>query len=278
MSRQPAGLATEVQRLRRLLRRPDFRRENLALLQDVARLRAAHPKGIPGPEWDAFLRRRVVPFAKRWKAWPSIDPDLFRPARSPLSAMLSGQWGVVPVFAWTTDAELRAATRRVRQRIGRRHQDARTPERAMLSRWLETNGIPRREIPRLLGWRADGADRPTAAATLAHVSEARLQAMIRRLVKRGWSEREARREVVRRLRGTEVPASRMVRLSQARFDATRHALEAALIDPPPADALSATISRVVRARVLIQDEAELMQELKHAVDKLYAELSSPARS
>ena len=181
--------------LRRLLCRPDFRRENPALLQDVARLRAAHPRESR-PQWDAFLRRRVVPFAERWKAWPSIDPDLSglpdRPVRHAVRAVGGGAGLCV-----TTDAELRAATRRVRERIGRRHQDARTMSGDALA-LVGDERHPSPRDPRSWGGARKGRT-VLPPRRLAHVSEARLEAMIRRLVN-GAGPSARRSEVVRRLK------------------------------------------------------------------------------
>jgi hypothetical protein len=126
MPRQPArpsaALAAEVSRLLALLGRSDFRRENLALLQEAYPL-IARLGSKPGPEWDTFLEHRVFPFSQKWDAWPAIDWGLFVPARWDLGAILTGQWGAVPVFPWTTDTELLRAARRVRRRIGKRHRD-----------------------------------------------------------------------------------------------------------------------------------------------------------
>ena len=82
----------------------------------------------------------------------------------------------------------------------------------------------------------------------------------------------------RALRGTEAPASRVVRLSQVRYDAWRRGFEAALVAPPEGDPLSATLSRIARARWLIQDEASLGKELRRAVEVLWQVLSPRVRS
>jgi hypothetical protein len=276
-ARPSADLGAEVARLQALLGRQDFRCENLALLRE-AYLTIARLGAKPGSEWDTFLKDRVLPFAQKWNAWPAMDWGLFAPDRWHVGAILTGQWGVVPVFPWTTDARLLSAARLVRRRIGKHHRDAMTHRRALLARWLETNDIPRREIPRLIRWREGGAERPTTAEVLEHVSPARQKEMINRLMKQGWSEREARREMRRALRGTEAPAARTVRLAYTRYDTWRRAFEAALSEPPTADPLSATLSRMVRARWLRPDDAAQTLELKRAVDRLCEVLLPRARS
>jgi hypothetical protein len=182
--------------------------------------------------------------------------------------VLTGRWGLLPVFPWTTDAELLAGARRVRTRIGKRHRDAVTHERAVLSPWLETNGIPRREIPQLLGWRDGGASRPTVTEALEDLSFEQEEATLRGLMKRGLSYPEANRRMRRQLRGTEAPAAGKIRKMQWRFDAWRRAAEAALDTPTSADPVSFAVTRVLHARYVRRDLPELtraVQDLVHAL-------------
>jgi hypothetical protein len=143
--------------------------------------------------------------------------------------------------------------------------------RGPLSRWLETNGISRREIPRLLGWREDGSDRPTAAAALADLSEeeeAKEAATMRDLLKSGMSYRAAERRVLRKFQGSEAPAAEMLRKIQWRYDDWRRAREAALAHPRPCDPVSFALTRVLRARYVTRDLPELtraLQVLFHAL-------------
>jgi hypothetical protein len=253
-ARPSAAHATEVARLLRLWRRPDFQRANLALLEEAYPL-ILRLRGTPGPEWDAFRESRVVPFAQQWQAWPAIHVELLLgPDRAETFLdLLAGRWGVVPIFPETTETDIRRAARRIRTRIGKRHRDAQTLSRAVLSRWLEDNGIPRRAIPQLLGWREGGADRPSAAAAVAARSFEDEAALMHRLWPAGVSHRAADRRVRRRLRGTEAPAARMVRKAQAQYAAWRHQLEAALTAPRAADPVSAALTRLLRARYLTRD-------------------------
>ena len=104
-TRPSADLVAEVSRLQALLSHPDFRRENLALLLEEAYPLIERLGAKPGPAWDVFVKDRVVPFAQKWRAWPSVDWGLFLPRRPgwDLGAILTGHWGALPVFPWTTD-------------------------------------------------------------------------------------------------------------------------------------------------------------------------------
>ena len=190
--------------------------------------------------------------------------------------ILIGRWGLISVFPRTTDAEIFAQARQIRRRVGKRDRDALAHERAVLSRWLETNGIPRREILRLLGWREDGSHRPTVAAALAHLSEeeeAEESATMRDLLKSGMPYWAAERRVLRKFQGSEAPAAGMIRQIQWRFDAWRRAVEAALVTPTSADPVSFALTRVLRARYLTRD----LPELTRALQALFLELSPASR-
>jgi hypothetical protein len=281
-ARPSAALATEVARLLRLWRRRDFQRANLALIREAIPV-LARLGGTPGPEWDAFVEQRMVPFAQQWQAWPAIDWGLVVQDPRHVGALLTvftGRWGVVPVFPWTTDAELRHAARRIRRRIGSRHRDAWTHQRAVLSRWLETNGIPRRAIPRLLGWRQGGTDRPTAAAVVAPLSVEQEQALMRDPLQAGLSHQAAEQRVLRHLRGAEAPAAGMVRKAQARHDAWLRTVWADLIASTPTDPVSFALTRLLRARYLTGDLGELgraMEALGQALDQALRPASRATR-
>ena len=277
MPRPPAppsmALATKARRLLRLLRRRNFRRENLALLQEAYPL-IARLGSKPGREWNTFLEQRVLPFIQKWRAAPAIDWWLVLPSQTraerpdEVLMMLTGEWGIIPVFPWTTDADVLARARQIRRRVGKRHRDSVARHRGPLSRWLETNGIPRREIPRLLGWREDGSDRPTAAAALADLSVEQEAATIRDLSKSGMSYRAAERRVLRELQGSEAPAAGMLRKMQWRYDDWRRAHEAALASPRLSDPVGFALTRVLRARYVTRDLPELtraLQALFHAL-------------
>jgi hypothetical protein len=282
-SRRPSSaLATEVQRLLRLLRRPAFRRENLALLQDACPL-IARLGAKPGPEWEAFEKDRVVPFAQKWRAWPAMDWWLVLP-RQPRAErtdevlmMLTGEWGLIPVFPWTTDAHVLARTRQIRRRVGKRHRDSVARHRGPLARWLETNGIPRREIPRLLGWQEGTEKRPMvvhgpeAGFEHEHDPEAGFeheQGVMQSLKKRGLSHQAAERRVLHQFRGSEAPAAGRLRQMQWRFDTWRRAAEAALVTPTEADPVSFAVTRALRARYLTGDLRELTRALQALVPAL----------
>jgi hypothetical protein len=252
MSRRPArpsaALAAEVTRLRALWDDPEFQRDNRALLREalIARIGRA-----PTPEWDAFVKSWFHPFVQKWGAVPAMDVELAD------LVVFAAQWGAVPIFPWTTNAEIGAAARRIRQHIGKRPRDARTHDRVRLSRWLETNFIPRREIPRLLGWREDGASRPTVAEAVARGSFDEEQASMRPLLKSGLSYQAAERRMLRRRRGSEARAAVMMRKAQRRYEAWHRALVAAVEAPKVVEPISFALTGILRARYLTRDLSEL---------------------
>src|SRR5258708_4472056 len=63
----------------------------------------------------AFVIKQTVPFVRKWGVPPPqaralVNPDSARPVAE---AIMSGRWGVVPIFAWTIDPDIRAAVQRI---------------------------------------------------------------------------------------------------------------------------------------------------------------------
>src|SRR5688572_29341106 len=119
-----------------LLKDARFRKQALTVLSEMAKLRAIDP---PAGEWESRAQQLLMPFVAEWGVPPPhaavvLDQD---PRRHTIEAIASGRWGVVTIFSWTTDRDVRRAAKKIRQAIGKQHQDAANERRAQLARWLE---------------------------------------------------------------------------------------------------------------------------------------------
>ncbi len=195
------------------------------------------------PEWWSPLEY-LESFFQRWKALPAFP--LFELDYRPVVAVVSGRWGAIPIFPWTTDGDIASAARKIRRAIGRTHQDAESARRGILAEWLELHAFTRAEIARAVWGRTTGLRRPTRAEALAELSEDRETQLLKRFMKAGLPYLRAERKILRRARGSEPRASAAVRMAIARgrkfADNWRDALRA----PRESDALAWAISQLLR--------------------------------
>src|SRR5713101_6544623 len=153
-----------------LLKNKAFCDEATDLLRKIATFVETAP---PDEQREAFVSQQTSPFVEKWGVPPPhapslVDPD---PARPFADAIMSGRWGIVAVFGWTTDLEIRAAIKRIRSVVRKRHQDAQIAPLAQQARWLEGCGYSRPEIASAVWGRRKGLRRRSKEQAMAGLPE-----------------------------------------------------------------------------------------------------------
>jgi hypothetical protein len=229
-----------------LLENPAFCDEALQLIQAIAAFVAT----APGDEQrEAFVLEQTTPFAEKWGVPPPQAGALVNPtpARKVADAVMSGRWGVLPIFAWTTERETRPAIQRIRRMVRKQQQDAETARRAQLARWLEDCGFSRPAIATAVWGRRHGLRRPSKTQAIAQLPEKVERKWYKAYLAQGRSPREADRLVTKRARGSEALASATVRVAERRYEQDLDRLNATLASPVSSEPVSAALTRLYRA-------------------------------
>lgn len=237
-----------------LLKDPAFCVDTRAVHQEAVRqLQTAPSRREWDRKWPEFANRVVVPFVRKWGALPP-EPDLVEtdPRQEPVFAILTGRWGLIPVFPWTTHKEIERRARRIRQAIGKVHKDTKGRQLAGISAWLRLHTgrgqkpPPRSEIAAAVWGRRKGLRRATVREAIRRLPEAREQELIDRYLTQGLHYQEAQRRLYRRARGTEAPAAAMVRTAEKRHERERQRFMAELQSPRKADPLGHALTALLQ--------------------------------
>jgi len=133
-------------------------------------------------QWPAFCRKEVLPFIKKWGALPPpalelVDKD---PRQKIAFAILTGRWGFIPIFPWTSQKEIDERAAKIRKAIGKLHKDASGVQLALITQWLrlhENPGDPkqpsRREIASVVWGRRTGLRRLSTSQAITRFPEDR---------------------------------------------------------------------------------------------------------
>jgi len=231
-----------------LLENPTFCDEALQLIQAIAAFVAT----APGDEQrEAFVLEQTTPFAEKWGVPPPQAGALVNPtpARKVADAVMSGRWGVLPIFAWTTERETRPAIQRIRRVVRKQQQDAETARRAQLARWLEDCGLgfSRPAIAAAVWNRRRGLRRSSKAQAIAQLPEKVERAWYQAYLAQGRSPQQAERLTSKRARGSEALASATVRMAERRYEQDLDRLNAALASPASSEPVSAALTMLYRA-------------------------------
>jgi len=229
--------------------------ENLAFCDEAHQLIkkiAAFVATSPGDEQRmTFVLEQTTPFVEKWGVPPPQAGALVNPtpARAVADAVMSGRWGVLPIFAWTTERETRAAIQRIRRVVRKQHQDAETARRAQIARWLEDCGLgfSRPAIAAAVWNRRRGLRRPSKAQAIAQLPENVERAWYQAYLAQGRSPQQAERLTTKRARGSEALASATVRMAERRYEHDLERLNAALASPVPSEPVSAALTMLYRA-------------------------------
>lgn len=229
-----------------LLKDPEFCADAQRVLQRAAALRAQAP---PPEEWQRRTQELVQPFLARWGVVPPTTSELLDadPRRRLVQAIASGRWGVVPVFPWTTDREIRGRAKKIRSMIGKQHKDALVSSAAQLVQWLEACGFKRPTIARAVFRRRTGLSRPTKTQAIARAPEYRERQLYEKYGRLGLTENKIEQRVYKRLRGSEAPASAVVRVTARRYVKRIERLNEVLVTPVQSEPLSHELTTLFRA-------------------------------
>jgi hypothetical protein len=186
-----------------------------------------------------------------------VDPD---PRRRIVEALGSGRWGLILVFFSTTDTDIQAQSKAIRKTVRKRHHDAQEEDRAQRAEWLEACGFSRPQVAKAVWGRRHGLRRPTKEEAIRALPEEREQQLIEQATERGLSYNQAEQQLVRQARGSEAPASAMVRMAEARETGRVKKLNQDLVRPVVSEPLSAAITALIRA--LDDQEADAEVRLK----------------
>jgi hypothetical protein len=243
-----------------LLENPAFCDEALQLIRAIAAFVAASPCDR---QEVTFVLEKTAPFIEKWGVLPPHAGALVNPtpARAVADAVMSSRWGVLPIFAWTTEREIRPALHRIRRVVRKQHQDAETARRAQLARWLEDCGLgfSRPAIAGAVWGRQRGLRRRSKAQALAQLPEKVERAWYQAYLAQGRSSQQAERLTMKRARGSEAPASATARMAERRYEQDLERLNATLASPVSSEPVSAALTRLYRADR--DDPAELGRAL-----------------
>ena len=237
-----------------LLDNKRFRRDAITVLDQFRLLNETAPTQ---QEWDRrFLihaEEHIAPFVRRWAVLAPIDRELVEnePSKEVIFSILTGRWGVIPVFPWTSESDIKSQAAKIRRAIGKIHKDAEGKQRGMIARWIRMNpsrqGLaPRAEIAVAVWRRRDGLRRPTRAQAIQKLPDEEEAELLSSYKKQGLSHGQASRRVYRRARGSEAPAVRMVRAAESRQEQASIAFQKELQSPKQLDKAGYYLTMLLR--------------------------------
>ncbi|MGD9728054.1 MAG: hypothetical protein AB7G68_12460 [Nitrospiraceae bacterium] len=272
-----------------LLDDPQFIKDSLAYWD--AYQQQARRIGADKEEWnrqaEAFMSRHLDPFAQRWSAYPPpielLVPD--RIQRYAYAAM-NGQWGIVPIYPWTTQQEVIKRLRKIQRVIGKKHGDTETlrqERNAHIAKWLENCHVstntgekpPRNEIASAVWNRKTGLKRPSLEHAIEQLSEEKETRLLRRYQKEGKTRPEAQRLIYKTARGSEAPASASVRMAMRRLPFGLNKVEAHGPDPRKADPVGVAATLLLRALKPSDQALDPLNPIHYRAAKLCTLLLSP---
>jgi len=214
MSKEPAG-GRSIDEVLDLLKDPKFCAEAARTITEAAGI-AAQVSSFKEGRFQ--IEQLGVRFIERWGVLPPtsgelLDPD---PRRRCVEAIVSGRWGVVPIFPWTTNRQIKARVVNMRPVIRKQHRDALVNRHAQLVGWLEAIGFDRPTIAHAVFGRTTGLRRPTQATAIARTPERRERELYEEYRGLGLTHSQIQQKVYRRLQGSEAVASAAVRMTDRR--------------------------------------------------------------
>jgi len=259
MREKPAG-GRSAEEVLDLLKDPEFCADALRVLEATATLRAQTP---PPDEWQRQTQELAAPFWARWGVVPPATSELLDadPQRPLVDALVSGRWGIVPIFPWTTNQMIRTLIKKIRQVIRKQHKDALSARDAQLEGWLEDLGFERPAIARAVSGRRTGLRRPTTAHAISRSSWDRDQELHQEYRERGVPEQQLDQRVYKRLRGSEAAASAEVRMTVKRYMERILRLNENLATPIESEPLSHALTMLFQE---LRDEDETVVK-QHAL-------------
>jgi hypothetical protein len=215
-------------------------------------------------EADRFFGRSVLSFKEKWDVWPPKSADVLDAtgARQKAAAILTGRWGMIPVFPFTTNADIAAAVTRIRKAIGRKHQDAQNASRVARGLWLLEQGFPPEDVARA-AWGKQWKK-------LSHKQE---EWIMRALRGKGVPYRKAEQAILKRT--PHKSAQSMIRTARNRYNRALDIGRRETDSPVNSDPVSRAITRLLRD-VFCEPHVFPSSLVSHAKALRTALLGSPA--
>ena len=259
MPTQKEGMT--LQKLVALLENPDFIAAGHAYHNQLRTLSLETAQSKE--EWErrapAFMSNVLDPFIENWGAYPPDIELLVSPLRyRKYSARMTGLWGIIPVYPWTTRQEIERQRRQIHRAIGKTHQDFMGNRDALIAKWLSlshissSTGKPPRssDIAAVVWGQKKGLKRPSKAQRIAKMSFEREQELMKRHTDKGKTYLEAEQLVYQQVRGKEAPASARVRMALRRIKQDHAELENENRDPKKTDKLGFALTKLLRLILL----------------------------
>ncbi len=208
----------------------------------------------PGESIQAAHQRCSVEilrdFHAKWRLLPPRDPRLFRSeaeiardARN--AAMLTGRWGLIRVFPWTTEDEVVREYTAVRRRLPREGLVQEANTREAKHEFLTDNGVSRRAAnAELIGKKT--TRRLTLEEAGKRLPEERERELLKRYMARGLTKPRAEAEVWRRARGSEAPGAARLRVARTRRAERKAKGMAAIESPNQVEPLAGKLTELLR--------------------------------
>jgi hypothetical protein len=208
-------------------------------------------------KWPEFERKYVLPFLSKWGVVPPPHREVFEdldPRWEPSFAILTGQWGVIPVFPWTTVEDIKHQRKQIKEATGKVHKDTKEQRRlALIADWMELHLAegekppPRREIASVVWGRKTDLRRPSKANAVRRFRISGEEELIRRYKeKMGMTHLQAEKRFYRRARGTEAKAAAAVRMAVKRQEEAREEFMRRLQSPKQTDPLGYALTLLLR--------------------------------
>ncbi len=223
-----------------LLDNPHFCADARAVNEKARRLNERAPTQREWARaWPVFCKRVVAPFVRKWGAFPPtpglIKPD---PQRKVVFALLTGGWGLIPVFPWTSQKEIQQRASKIRKAVGKLHKDSVNRRRALIAQWLRMHENPkpptrptRSEIAGVVWGRRTGLQRPSREQAIETFPESRETELLRRYTAQGLSYTAVEERIHRAARGSEARATAAVRMAETRLAREEQEFQKALQSP-----------------------------------------------
>lgn len=236
-----------VKKIIALLNNPEFCFDSLHIIDEVQK-RIGFPPNEKTYDLNSIEEQFVKPYITKWGVRPPPYSELLKTdhSRNPAFAILTGTWGMIPVFPWTTKKEIEQKTRLIHKSISKSHKDAEAKRKSFIADWLYMNGVPRNLIAQVVWGRKKGLTRPTKDETINNISMKEEAKLMRQFKEQGLSNPEAERKLYQSIRGTETPASAMVRMAQKRANQLEDKTFANLKLPEETDPLGYAITGILR--------------------------------
>ena len=211
-------------------------------------------------EWErqapAFMSKFLDPFMAKWRGAHPLSDELLSSSlwQKKEIATMTGRWGVIPVYPWTTEKDVNRQTKQIQKAIGKQYTNPTAYRLTLIAKWLSdsylstrTHKPPKlRDIAAAVWERKKGLNRPSKAQAIANLSEGREVELMRAYIAKGKTRLEAERLIYQRVRGNESAAAAQVRTALGRLRKEQDNLKNVISDPQKTDTLGLAITMLLR--------------------------------